>query len=93
MPKNNNAATTTKEESPFVSGIHAAPDAKKVYDTVPPANPNSIENNTRATIATNNVQKDTVGNVNTLIESGLPTNSGALDKSGQAQFGQSNWGA
>ena len=82
-----------KEESPFASGMYAAPDAKKKFDSIPAPNPNNIENNTRATIAVNNVQQDSVANSNTLIESGLPTNSGAVDKSGQAQFGQSNWGA
>jgi len=35
---------------------------------------------------------DTTFNVNTLRASGTTTNLGAVDRSGQAQFGQSNWG-
>ncbi len=89
---NEASKTAVKDSSPFVSGIHAAPNAKKVYDSIPPANPNSIEHNTRATTSTA-VIGDTIANANTVIESGIPTTSGAVDKSGQTQFGQSNWGS
>lgn len=56
--------------------------------------------NVSATMANGNVARgtvavaaDTIYNANTIQYRGsIPTNSGATDKSGQVQFGQSNWG-
>jgi hypothetical protein len=75
--------------SPFVSGVHAADNAPKKFDTT--ANSHSAKNQTaNTTIAGGN---DTTFNVNTtLFQKGVTTNSGAVDRSGQAQFGQTNWG-
>ncbi len=82
---------SSTQKSPFAGGIHPANNAAQKFDSVAPANPNSINNrpNPNATIAGVN---DSAVNVNTLTENGIPTNSGAVDKSGQAQFGQTNWG-
>lgn len=75
------------QTTPFVSGIYAAPKAGKTFD--------SAANRTAITGASTNNQmitgRDTILNRNTLNEGGIPTNSGAVDKSGQSQFGQSNW--
>lgn len=76
--------------SPFVGGIHAAGNASKTFDTVA-NNRNNVNNQTTAntTIRGGN---DTTFNVNTISQGGVTTNSGAVDRSGQAQFGQTNWG-
>lgn len=86
------ATTVAKDSSPFVSGIHASNDAAAKYATVVMVNPNSIEN-TQQTIQTSANSNDTVLNANTIVRGGIATASGAVDKSGQAQFGQTNWGS
>lgn len=80
-------------KSPFAGGIHAAPNAGEKFDTLS-SNTNNTNNGdiqpvTAAPVAASN---DTVFNTNTIIENGTTTNSGAVDRSGQAQFGQTNWG-
>ncbi len=81
-----------QDSSPFVSGIHAADNAAKKYDSVALVNPNNILNNSQPTVATG-VGNDTISNPNTIVQNGIATTSGAVDKSGQAQFGQTNWGS
>ncbi|MCW3109322.1 MAG: hypothetical protein JWQ09_3828, partial [Segetibacter sp.] len=83
------SSNTTVNSSPFVSGIHAADNASKTFDTVA-ANRNTANNKTtNTTIAGGN---DTTFNVNTISQGGVTTNSGAVERSGQAHFGQTNWG-
>jgi hypothetical protein len=67
--------------------VHGA-DATKRLDTA--ANQHPVNNTT----VNNSVGggRDTTFNVNTLSQGGVTTNSGAVDRSGQAQFGQTNWG-
>ncbi|MCW3082491.1 hypothetical protein [Segetibacter sp.] len=75
--------------SPFAGGVHAAENATKTFDTVPNAN-NANSQRASTTVAGGN---DTTFNVNTMVsQGGVTTNSGAVDRSGQAQFGQTNWG-
>lgn len=85
------SGSTNEKASPFVGGIYPADNAKQHFDSVSPVNPNTISNRntTNATIAGGN---DTTFNVNTINQGGVTTNSGATDRSGQAQFGQTNWG-
>ena len=95
---NTSAQTTgsqnsTTQKSPFAGGIHPGNNAAQKFDSVAPANPNSINNNRSTTNATIAGGNDSAVNVNTITENGIPTNSGAVDKSGQAQFGQTNWGS
>lgn len=96
--QNMNSATTptggntnASGNNTFATGIHPAENAKQQFDSVTLNNPNSINNRPapNATVAGGN---DTTVNVNSLTQNGIPTTSGAVDKSGQAQFGQSNWG-
>lgn len=80
----NNAAT-----SPFVSGITAAPNAAKTYDTVVSIGP--AANGTVGTVIPGG--NDTTFNSNTIApNSAVGSTSGAVDRSGQSQFGQTNWG-
>ena len=72
----------------FVSGVHAANNAAKTFDTT---HRNTYSNS--QTTSTNIVGgNDTTFNSNTISQGGVSTNSGAVDRSGQAQFGQTNWG-
>jgi hypothetical protein len=88
-------STNNAKKSPFVGGIYAAPNAAQpAFDTVGSAmsrNPNAIKNPTQAgvTIAGGN---DTTFNAHSLNTQGVGTASGAEDRSGQSQFGQTNWG-
>jgi hypothetical protein len=94
--RSSTSSTTTSSQSnnnsPFVGGIHPADNAAiKTFDSVQLANPNAVDN----TNATNIVAaggKDTAFNVNTINQGNITTNSGAVDRSGQSQFGQTNWG-
>lgn len=92
--KNRNADTSTGKRtgntSPFVGGIHSSPDAGEKFDT---ANHN-INNVSPANVAITPVAapNDTIFNANTVSDNSVNTNSGAIDRSGQAQFGQTNWG-
>jgi hypothetical protein len=88
---NNNGAKSTDNNSPFVGGIHAANNATNTFDSVQLANPNTV-NDRNATNAVIPGGNDTTFNVNTINASGVTTNSGAVDRSGQSQFGQTNWG-
>jgi hypothetical protein len=91
-PTNNRQLNnSTNNNSPFVGGIHAADKTTNTFDSVQLANPNSVSsrNATNAVIPGGN---DTTFNVNTINASGVTTNSGAVDRSGQSQFGQTNWG-
>jgi hypothetical protein len=82
----------------FVGGIHAAPAAGEKFDTIDASlniNNNNVNNNPTTTVA--NVTpvaapNDTIFNNNTRTDNSVNTNSGAIDRSGNAQFGQSNWG-
>ena len=87
------STSTPKSESPFVGGIHPAKDAAKTFDTLNAATGATSNASAQAGITTTSVVgTDTIHNVNTTIENGVSTNSGAVDKSGQSQFGQTNWG-
>lgn len=88
------ARKTIGRRSPFAVGVHAAPDAKEKFDTV---NSNQNANNTSSGTTTAAVTpvaapNDTIFNNNTVTDNNVNTNSGAIDRSGNAQFGQSNWG-
>lgn len=93
------AAKKTVTKSPFVGGIHAAPNAGEKFDTVSRNinninSINSINNVSNSNVTANPIAapNDTIFNDNTITDDGVLTNSGAVDKSGNAQFGQSNWG-
>jgi hypothetical protein len=91
--KASGASGNSSAKSPFVGGIHAAPNADKTLNKASnnTANGNgSTANNTNhgVTVPGGN---DTTFNVNTINQGGVTTNSGAVDKSGQSQFGQTNW--
>ncbi|WP_018615067.1 hypothetical protein [Segetibacter koreensis] len=97
--KNSDADTgesNTVTKSPFVGGIHAAADAQQKFDTTSKNihNINNIANvrDANATATPVDAANDTIFNVNTITDNGVLTNSGAVDKSGNAQFGQTNWG-
>lgn len=84
------AATPVATTSPFVGGVHAGENAARTFDTVSNRNNVKTGSTTNTTIRGGN---DTTFNVNTTMnQGGVTTNSGAVDRSGQAQFGQSNWG-
>jgi hypothetical protein len=92
-------SSATKEKSPFVSGIHAAPNAEKKLDTNNRAGTNVNTNRTTTSSTSSTVGvvvpggNDTTFNVNTIgSTNSVNTNSGAVDRSGQSQFGQTNWG-
>jgi hypothetical protein len=94
-PLNNaNATSSNAAKSPFVGGIHAAPNADKPLHNAgsnTATNATNPNNNTNhgVSIAGGN---DTTFNANTINQGGVTTNSGAVDRSGQSQFGQTNWG-
>jgi hypothetical protein len=94
-PNNNtNTSGNSSTKSPFVSGIHAAPNADKPLDKAgsnTATNAATTGNNTNhgVSVAGGN---DTTFNANTINQGGVTTNSGAVDRSGQSQFGQTNWG-
>lgn len=75
--------------SPFVGGITAAPNAARTYDTI-------ITTGTAANAGVGTIVpggNDTTFNSNTIAPaSGVGSASGAVDRSGQSQFGQTNWG-
>lgn len=94
--KNANADTSARRSAgntnPFVGGIHAAPDAGEKFDTTN-KNMNVNNVNTPNTMVTPvAAPNDTIFNANTITDNGTTTNSGAVDRSGQSQFGQTNWG-
>jgi hypothetical protein len=75
--------------SPFVSGITAAPNAARTFDTVVTTGP--AASGTVGTVIPGG--NDTTFNSNTIAPtSGVGSTSGAVDRSGQSQFGQTNWG-
>lgn len=87
-------SSTNTKKSTFVGGVYAGSNAAQTFDTTNPAinsNPNSIVNDTRVgtSIAGAN---DTTFNVNTISAQNGNNTSGAVDRSGQSQFGQTNWG-
>jgi hypothetical protein len=84
----NNGANSVNT-SPFVGGVHAANSAGKTFDTLNATN--STAGNTGTTRIAGG--KDTTFNANTINNGGITTNLGAVDRSGQAQFGQTNWGS
>ena len=81
---------TTGTEKPFVGGVHAAGNAGRSFDSSA-SNSNALNRNRvgGSVIAGGN---DTTFNVNTMEQNSVNTTSGAVDRSGQAQFGQTNWG-
>lgn len=82
------SSNSTDKNSPFVGGVHPAENASKTFDTVRTST--TANQTTNTTIAGGN---DTTFNVNTISQGGgVTTNSGAVDRSGQSQFGQTNWG-
>ncbi len=87
---NTSPEKTTTNESPFVNGVHPAENAARSFDTLA-ANSNIVNRSSQGgvTIAGGN---DTTFNSNTTIQNSVNTNSGAVDRSGQSQFGQTNWG-
>lgn len=92
--RNSNADTSSLKKagnkSPFASGIHAAANAGEKFDTLQQnANNPNTGNVTVTPVAAPN---DTIFNTNTINNNGATINSGAVDRSGQAQFGQTNWG-
>jgi len=83
-------AKTTTKESPFVNGVHPAENADRSLDTVA-ANSNSVNLNSQDNVIIASAN-DTTFNANTKSQNGVNTTSGAVDRSGQSQFGQTNWG-
>jgi hypothetical protein len=96
----------SEKETPFVSGIHAATDENPTMQSGS-ANNSNVTNPTGGnanTLNANNIGSnihngtnvaggnDTTFNVNTTNQNGVNTNAGAVDRSGQSQFGQTNWG-
>ncbi len=81
---------TITKESPFVNGVHPAENANQSFDTVTSGS-NNINSNTQSAVKVAG-GNDTTFNVNTTSQNGVNTNSGAVDRSGQSQFGQTNWG-
>ncbi len=82
------STTTTTENSPFVGGIHPAQNASQPFN-----NGTSVTNvNQAPTGVVVRGSNDTTFNVNTINNGDALSNSGAVDRSGQAQFGQTNWG-
>ncbi|WP_207492057.1 hypothetical protein [Aridibaculum aurantiacum] len=86
---NRQGASNAQPNSPFVQGVYAAPNAARTFDTIVTQGPAA-----RATVGTVVPGgNDTTFNVNTITTTeGVTTTSGAVDRSGQAQFGQTNWG-
>lgn len=88
---NTNSQNNTQQSkaSPFVGGIQAAPNAHRSFDTLVTNGPAS--STTVGTVIPGG--NNTNFNANTIppVE-GVTTASGAVDRSGQAQFGQANWG-
>jgi hypothetical protein len=84
------SAKTPANETPFANGVHAADNAAKTFDSLN-TNANTIHRNTQTGV---NVAaaNDTTFNVNTARQNSVNTNAGAVDRSGQSQFGQTNWG-
>jgi hypothetical protein len=91
---NSSVQNTPGNSSPFATGMRAANNAGKSFDTLRANTDNNnmsgTSNTASATVAGGN---DTTFNANTLSGSSITTNSGAVDRSGQAQFGQTNWGS
>lgn len=90
---NNNPATNgnSTNASPFVGGVYAGGNAGKTFDTLNTSNNVNRGNNTSSTTIRGG--NDTTFNANTINNGGITTNSGAVDRSGQSQFGQTNWGS
>jgi hypothetical protein len=81
----------SSDTTPFVGGIHASPTAGEKFDSArldPDLNGNPREVSVKPIAAPN----DTVFNENSGSPTGVLSNSGAEDRSGNAQFGQTNWG-
>ncbi len=89
--RSNSVPATSAGASPFAGGVHPADNASKSFDTITRvANEKAFNQTNKTTVRGGN---DTTFNVNTTMsQGGVTTNSGAVDRSGQAQFGQSNWG-
>lgn len=86
---NTSSGKTTTNESTFANGVHPAQNASGSFDTVA-ANSNNINRSNQSGVAVGG--NDTTFNANTTSQNGVNTNSGAVDRSGQSQFGQTNWG-
>lgn len=80
---------TTAKETPFANGVRPAENASRSFDTVAANSNNANLSRGSVTIAGGN---DTTFNTNTTSQNSVNTNSGAVDRSGQSQFGQTNWG-
>ena len=87
----NTTGSSTGEKTPFAGGVYSSDRAVSTFDSVGSQNNATLTNRnaTNATIAGGN---DTTFNVNSINQNGVTSSSGAVDKSGQSQFGQTNWG-
>lgn len=81
------AVANVEAQQPFIGGIYAPGTVVQTVDTFQSKLMNV--NNLATTIPGGN---DTTFNSNSINTRGVGTNSGAVDLSGQAQFGQTNWG-
>ncbi|MDB5191471.1 MAG: hypothetical protein JWQ96_1034 [Segetibacter sp.] len=86
--RNNNSGANQNATTPFAGGIHAAPTAGERFDTLKNTTTNTVSAEA-VTVAGGN---DTTFNINSINQNGVTTTSGAVDRSGQSQFGQTNWG-
>ncbi|HSU51542.1 MAG TPA: hypothetical protein VLJ41_13145 [Segetibacter sp.] len=89
-PQRGSRGKSAGNTSPFVTGVRAGTNAANSYDSIPASRNNITGQTHSSTIVGGN---DTTFNINTISQGGVTTNSGAVDRSGQAQFGQTNWGS
>ena len=87
-PQRGDRGESASSTSPFAAGVRASDNAGS-FDTTRSRGNNVNRRTGSVTIAGGN---DTTFNANTISQNGVTTNSGAVDRSGQAQFGQTNWG-
>lgn len=83
------SSNSAANSNSFVGGIRAGNNANAGFDSIQ-INKNSANTTTNNTTILGG--NDTTFNTNTISQGGVTTNSGAVDRSGQAQFGQTNWG-
>ncbi len=89
-PQRGASGRSASSTSPFVTGVRASDNATNSFDTTNAPPGKNVSKQTRGTMIAGG--NDTTFNVNTISQGGVTTNSGAVDRSGQAQFGQTNWG-
>jgi hypothetical protein len=88
----NTTGNSTGEKSPFAGGLYAGDKVVSTFDSATSGYNNAFINRRNATNATVAGGNDTTFNVNSINQNGVTTSSGAVDRSGQSQFGQTNWG-